>query len=390
MVALRDRSLQPRAARRGPALCGAVLYAILAAHSPLICAGETDGKGNGFFGLLRARDLTPFGLLRLDMRPAHSVPAAPGTWTVEMEGAYQNTWAMSAGVESYLSDLRGRPELGPAELQAIRALPGENYLVDMELAQLDVTFNYRLSKHWSTYTTLSALSYQGGFLDSAIESFHDAFGFSNFNRPAARRNDVNLIFDLKSAQLAYLESPTRGGVRDPVAGVMYTHDFRPGHWNLVLNAAVKIPLQGRRLLLSTGRADFGLQATLQHFSQQGALYLSAAGVYYDGTPDLIPTPAQVTPTFIVGYERRLGPRTHAIVQGYVSPSVYDHRVTDLDELLKTKYQLSAGIYRRLGRAVVWFAFTENLQNFNNTPDVGFQLGWAFEPMSDGAAGAARP
>ena len=45
------------------------------------------------------------------------------------------------------------------------------------------------------------MSYQGGFLDSTIESFHDTFGFSTFGRPAARKNDVNLIYDLKSAQV---------------------------------------------------------------------------------------------------------------------------------------------------------------------------------------------
>src|SRR5712691_6169049 len=36
------------------------------------------------FGLLRERDLTPFGFLRLDMRPAHAVWAPPGNWAVEV------------------------------------------------------------------------------------------------------------------------------------------------------------------------------------------------------------------------------------------------------------------------------------------------------------------
>jgi hypothetical protein len=26
-----------------------------------------------------------------------------------------------------------------------------------------------------------------------------------------------------------------------------------------------------------------------------------------------------------------------------------------------------------------FAVTENLVNFNNSPDIGFQLGWAYSP-----------
>ena len=48
-------------------------------------------------------------------------------------------------------------------------------------------------------------------------------------------------------------------------------------------------------------------------------------------------------------------------------------------MLDTKYQLSIGVYRRFNRGVFSFAFTENLQNFNNTPDVALQLGWAFSP-----------
>ncbi len=46
-------------------------------------------------GLLRARDLTPFGLLRLDMLPAHTADAAAGTWTFEIQYAYQNTFILS-------------------------------------------------------------------------------------------------------------------------------------------------------------------------------------------------------------------------------------------------------------------------------------------------------
>ena len=78
-------------------------------------------------------------------------------------------------------------------------------------------------------------------------------------------------------------------------------------------------------------------------------------------------------------ERKLSPETHLVLQGYVSPSIYTRDDTELDELLDMKYQLSIGVYRRFGRGVLSFAFTENLQNFNNTPDVGLQLGWAYSP-----------
>ena len=81
----------------------------------------------------------------------------------------------------------------------------------------------------------------------------------------------------------------------------------------------------------------------------------------------------------MGYERHLTQNTHLILQGYASPSVYSHKDTDLDELLATKYQASFGIYHRIGAGLISFAITENLQNLNNTPDIGFQLGFAFSP-----------
>jgi len=337
-------------------------------------AAESD-----YFGLLRARDLTSFGFLRLDMRPAHAVTAPKGTWAIETELAYQNTWALSPETEQYLSGFTQRHELGPADLQAIRDLPGENYLVDLELAEFDVTFHYKFADHWGAYLIMSAVSYEGGFLDSTIEGFHKTFGFSTFGRRAANRNDVNVIFDLKSVQLAAFESPTSGGLLDPTLGIRYSGFEAFKGWNMVVEAAVKVPIQGERLLLSTGNTDFGMQATLQHFAQHHAYYVSLAGVYYDGTTSITPTDPQVIPTLVIGYEHRFTTDTHLVLQGYVSPSVYSEDDTDLDELRATKFQLSLGVYHRMGGGLLSFGITENFQNINNTPDIGVQLGWAYSP-----------
>jgi len=73
-----------------------------------------------------------------------------------------------------------------------------------------------------------------------------------------------------------------------------------------------------------------------------------------------------------------------ILQGYVSPSVFSREETNLDELLATKYQLS-----RIGRGLLSFAVTEILQNVDNTPDIGFQLGWAYSPALMPAGGRER-
>jgi Protein of unknown function (DUF3187) len=346
-----------------------------------LCGPVATAQEGAFYGLLRARDLTPFGFLRLDMRPAHAVAIEPGTWALETELAYQNTWALSPEVERYLTRIesQGRHDLGPADVQAIHDLPGENYLIDLELALLDVTLHYKFSHDWTGYLIASAVSYQGGFLDSTIEQFHDSFGFSSFGRPALARNAVNVVYDLKSAQLTWLGLPTDGGLTDPTLGLRYTGFVLPESWKLAVEAAVKLPVAGRRPLLSTGRTDYGIQASLQRFGNRQAFYMNVAATYYAGASAPVPDDSQVIPTLIFGYERQLTSTTNVNLQGYISPSIYSRKQTDLDELLGEKYQLSLGVRHRLRSFLVSFAVTENLQNINNTPDVGFQLGVAYIP-----------
>jgi hypothetical protein len=354
------------------------LLTIVCVAMPFAAASAAEGA---FYGLLRSRDLSPFGFLRLDMRPAHAVSIEPRSWAFETEVGYQNTWALSPEVEQYLIGLEptGRRRIGPDEVQAIRDLPGENYLLDLETATFDLAAHYKISRNWSVYGIVSAISYQGGFLDSTIENFHDTFGFSSFGRPAVSRNQTTLVYDLKGAQVVFLEKPTDGGFTDPTIGVRYSGIQISDHWQVTLEGAVKIPIRGRRLLLSTGRADFGVQASLQRRGLRHAFYLDVAAVYYDGTPEPAPQDSQVIPTLVAGYEYRLTSRTNLNLQAYLSQSVYSRRQTHLDELLGDKYQYSIGVRHRIENWLISFGFTENVHNVNNTPDVGFQLGVAFIP-----------
>ena len=337
-------------------------------------ASVPDEAGPAFHGLLRMRDLTPFGFLRLDMRPASAASEPQGTWGVEVDVGYQNTWALSPNVQQYLESLPGRRKLGPAEIQAIRDLPGEAYLVDLELGLLDVTFHYKLSQHWGVYGVFSAVHYGGGFLDGTIESFHDAFGMSSFGRPALARNDVNVILDLKKTSLIQPELP-ENGVLDPTFGVRYNTSGNGAPWNVVVEGAVKVPYGGERPFLSTGHTDVGAQLTVQRFWDRHAAYASVSGVHTEAG-DITPGYSRTfIPTLILGYEYRWTGNMNLVAQGYASRSVFNHDDTDLPDLLKTKYQASLGVRYRVGASVLTFAVTENLGTFNNTPDFGFQIGW---------------
>ena len=355
--------------------------ALLGLVALVFLSGVAHAEGGRFYGMLRSRDLTPFGFLRLDMRPAHAISIESHTWAIEAEYAHQNTWALSPAVEHYLVGLesQGRRGLGPQEVADIRALPGENYLVDLESSTLDVAFHYKISSQWSAYLIATLVTYQGGFLDSSIEGFHDAFGFSTFGRPAIARNRTNLLFDLKSSQVVLLGEPDTTGLADPTFGLRYSGIQLPGKWEMSLETAVKVPFNGRRLFLSTGRTDYGFQASLRRLGSFNGLHIDLSAVYYAGEEMPVHHEAQIIPTIVVGWERILTDRTNLNLQAYASRSVYRNSDTDLEDLLKDKYQLSLGVRHRFDCCVVSFAVTENLQNLNNTPDIGFQVGFAWVP-----------
>ena len=329
-------------------------------------------------GLLRGRDLTPFGFLRLDMRPAHSVTVEPGAWAVEVNLGYQNTWALSRGVQDYLLALPGRRRLGPAEFDAIRALPGENYLADFELGMLDIALHRKLDRHWSAYAILSVAAFGGGFLDGLIENFHDEFGFESYGRPAVQRNGTNFVFDLRGVSAQRQEMP-RGGVLDPTFGMRYAVNERAEPWNVVLEGAVKVPVAGKRDFLSNGNLDAGAQATLQYVNDRHGVSVSLAAVHTRVSIAGEALARRLVPAVTAGYEFAVYPRTSLMIQGSAARAAFDGGTTDLDELRAPKYQYAIGVRHRFERSSLTLALTENVKNVNNTPDVGLQLGWVWWP-----------
>ena len=334
-------------------------------------------------GLLRARDLTPFGLLRLDMLPAHTADAEKGTWTFEIQYAYQNTFILSDNVRDYLETRGiGRQPLRPEDVAQIMSFSDDAYYIDGEVGLADLIVQRRINNYWSAYLTIPYISYGRGALDSTIESFHDTFGFSQQGRDLVARNRFQLLYKIGGIRFADLERTIDGGFGDPVLGIRYSLPEPRFGWDIVIEAAAKVAVDGERFLLSTGENDYGMQATLQRrMGRTGrhSVYLAGSAVYYAGGPEVPADDTQIIPTFIVGYSFGLTQRTSVILQGYASRSVIQE--TEIEELTEEKYQLSLGLQSR-GRNVLWsLALTENISNFGNTPDVGVQLGIAYMPKA---------
>lgn len=354
-----------------------LLAGALAAFIPM---GEAQAAESGepwsHIGLLRVRDLTPFGILRLDFLPAHAVTAKPGTWALEANLSYQNTFVLSENVADYLKERGGgrRVALTRQDVDTILASGQDAYLVDLELGLADLTAHYRFSPHWGGYLTVPLLFFRDGYLDSTIEGFHESFGFSTAHRDLAVRNRFQVVIAADGARLALLEPPEQG-IADPVLGLRYSLFAEPESWNLILETAAKIAWRDEQPFLSSGRSDGGVQISLQKFLKRQAFYFTASAVYLNGSDNAVtPDLEEVIPTIVIGWEHKLTRHTNAILQVYASPSVI--KDSALEELAADKYLVSLGLQSRRGPWFYRFALTENLQNFSNTPDVGLTFSLA--------------
>ena len=130
---------------------------------------------------------------------------------------------------------------------------------------------------------------------------------------------------------------------------------------------------GHQRLVSTGADDIGVQVSLQRFFRQNALYLSIAGVYL-GKSDFVQRDDRLLPTIVAGWETRLSRHANLILQSYWSESTVTN--TALEELSADKIQATIGIQWMVGGNVLRLGVTENLANFDNTPDVGVTLSFA--------------
>ena len=366
----------PRTARgrRRPASARACASALVSVFvltlgaAPALAATELIGP-------LRLRDTTPFNILRLDMLPAHAVRGGRGSWGIEADLSYTNTFVMSDNVRSYLEARGGgRRPLDAADVAAIESLGADAYYVDGEFGVLDLTFHIALSSRTSAYSTLPLYAFGGGGLDGTIEGFHNAFGFDNAGREHVTRDRFQTVLALGSLRTSFLQAPIDGGVGDPVLGLRHSWLFGP-RWALVLDGAAKLAVHGERTLLSTGANDYGLQASLQgKFKRQGA-YFSAACVRTDGSVLGVRLGPNTVPTLTAAWEVGLTSHTNAIVQAYASQSTL--RDTTVEEIKTNKYEASFGVRSHRGHWVYGVAVIENIVHYANTPDVGLSLSLAW-------------
>ncbi len=325
----------------------------------------------------RVRDLTFPTVLVLGFMPRPNVSLNPGQWVFEFNYSASNNFQVSSGVEHYLRDRGGaRRPLDQGDIDTmLLELEGDQFYFDGEFNLFDVGVHYGLTDHLVAALRVSYLTYSGGFLDETIYRFHDTIGIGQAGREFTAPDHFQLFYMDGGDPFIYLQRPTSGGFTDPVFSLAYTFPSSWRGWTLGLEGGFKIPVADENVLLSSGGFDFGLQATVQKQWRKDAVVLNLAYVVpgdFEGGDGSFRPPN--LPSVNVTYLRRMGRHTTGILQIFFSEHIFrDATDSALSEL---EFQLVLGAKVETLGGVVGIGLTENLLNFDNTPDFGVHLSYA--------------
>jgi len=168
----------------------------------------------------------------------------------------------------------------------------EKIVLDGESCRLTLGLRYGLVKGVETGIDIPFLIYGGGFLDTAIQGFHRAFGFSQNERDEVPKNRLLFEYQRDNSQVFRVDQDTYGlGDIRLLAGVQLYRDEGPDTGAVALRASLKLPTGDSGKFHGSGSTDFALWLSGNGDYRLGAGHVAVyggVGGLYMGEGDVLP------------------------------------------------------------------------------------------------------
>lgn len=316
----------------------------LAGISQVVTAGESpafrtleDG-----FGPLMVRSESPIQALRLTPMPRAPVIPASGQQELRAAANVSSIWIKDA-----------------------------DYFLDLHLADMRIALLWGLTGSWAVEMAINERRVVNAHLDNITVAFHDIFGIDQNGRDEVPMNDTRISFPTYGIELGdrYRKAFSRaieGALIKKVAN-------QDGRWPAVaISASIRYEMLEDGPV-PQGSMDYSVEVNLGKRLGKNFVYGSLGYTYFD-TSHFFSMPLKDTQrTGMLAYERHVGKNSALVVQYLYGEGV----AIDLGELSDASHEIIFG-YKWLRSKVLWeFALTENIINFNNSPDFGLTAGFSY-------------
>lgn len=345
-------------------------------------AGHESLRQESIGAPFMVRDYSFPGFLLLGFTPAPTAPLGKNNTAIELRHSIINDFQVSPEVENYLHMTRnGSPRrLDGSDVDYILSLPqGSAYYIDGEFSMSEFAFMFGLTDRVDIGLGLNYIHYGGHLLDEIIYDFHEGINVGQGGRGYVENNQVQVVLGRDNgSDVVMLTSPSSGGMIDPHLFVRIALPDLPGDWHSSLALGVKPALMNEEKFLSTGSWDVGFQLTTEKQFTMDSLLLNVGSVspgrfkQTDFNPPNLPF---LNISWIHQFES--WPYTRSFVQALFAEHPY-HELVD-SELGELEFQMTLGMKWDTSLGIFGLGITENLLNFNNTPDFGIHFIWSSLP-----------
>lgn len=165
----------------------------------------------------------------------------------------------------------------------IQANTDETIHLDYEAYRFNLSLQHGIDKNWNLKLDLPIIYQSGGFLDSAIDNWHDFFGLPHGNRPFVDNNQytINYTFQDQALSSASKDSTTLGDLQIAAAHSLIEND----NTTMSMWTSLKLPTGDKNKLSGNGAIDISAWLALnQKLTTDWLLNINAGGVIL-GTDD---------------------------------------------------------------------------------------------------------
>lgn len=310
-------------------------------------------------------------------------------------GAYLDARPLYSFNQSPLVQIYGLPALGGARvlgrdesnlaihLQIANNFTGsgnqtETLNLDGETHRLSLAWRRGLGNGSEWGFELPYLTHNGGFLDGAIERWHETFGLPNGSRDNSPRNRIDYRYTRNGVDLIRVDHPVSGlGDLRLSAAKQLAVPESSGGGIMALRASLKLPTGNDTELLGSGSTDLALwlSAATTRPPDTWNLY-GGGGVLLMSKGDVLPSQQRNQAAFgTLGISRKFFPNVAVNAQLDAHSPFYDG--TGFRQMSAYALQGLLGFnWELLPRRYMEFSVSEDLA-VNTSPDVVFNLSLAF-------------
>jgi hypothetical protein len=242
----------------------------------------------------------------------------------------------------------------------------ESLFLDMEHLSTQIRFHAGLGKGIELGVALPFHIMYGGFLDSFISSYHDAFGFPNEVRGRTTNNLYELLYEVDG--FALLERNEKSaGIGDVTISAKKAL-LEKGDNLLAIRAALKLPTGNQERLTGSGKTDFGIGLAASRIGERFGGYFNI-NYQFIGKPESLDTKDYLS--VMAAFDWRFRNTVVAVFQYEVQQS---YLKSQLPILANPAHQLVLGLrWKRSDRFQFEWRIAEDISEAG--PDITVAFEW---------------